>query len=239
MKYVIACKVFQAELEYLQQMLDIRCHIRYLEQGLHDTPKILQKQLQDAITETENEYKPNEILLAYGLCGRGFCGVHSQKSVLVVPKVHDCIPLLLGIEQCEQGTEKYCYWMSEGWLKYSQIPFVQNRNLRFAHYCEKFGESSARYLIDMERQGLKHYLCAKNILWKNLPCVEETRQNGKITAADAGLSYQECYGSDSYLRELLFGGKNKKYFIHLNPQETLEITIHGELVGIPCPKVSL
>ena len=81
-----------------------------MRQGLHNTPEALRNELQkeiDAIdldqdihTGTEDSCGPiDAILLAYGLCSNGVCGLSSKKYPLVVPRAHDCNTLFLGSKE--------------------------------------------------------------------------------------------------------------------------------------------
>jgi len=69
--------------------------IRLYRQGLHNTPKVLHRTLQEQI----DDIQPGEcdaILLVYGLCGMSTVGLVARHTPLVIPRTHDCIALYLG-----------------------------------------------------------------------------------------------------------------------------------------------
>lgn len=68
--------------------------ITQLDIALHLQPERLRQVLMQTVAEMERE--GGTILLGYGLCGRALEGVQSQKSTLVLPKVDDCVGMLLG-----------------------------------------------------------------------------------------------------------------------------------------------
>lgn len=109
---LIACEVMKAEL--LATKTKIPTEIKFLEYGLHSRPELLHKELQKELCSSVGFTR---IILAYGLCGGAAKGLVSP-SPLVIPRIHDCIPLLLGSRaafkdtQAEPGT----YYMSCGWL---------------------------------------------------------------------------------------------------------------------------
>ena len=150
--HLIACEVFRPELERLTRAMRNAPEVTYLEQGLHDTPDELRRRVQQAVDALEAKGE-TVIFLAYGLCGRGLTGVTGHTATLILPRVHDCIPVLLGATQ-EQANESSLgggtYWLSPGWLRYSQTSFIQNREKRFKEYEERFGTDSAAYLIELE-----------------------------------------------------------------------------------------
>ena len=127
--HLIACEVFRPELERLTRAMRNAPEVTYLEQGLHDTPDELRRRVQQAVDALEAKGE-TVIFLAYGLCGRGLTGVTGHTATLILPRVHDCIPVLLGATQ-EQANESSLgggtYWRSPGCPRYSQTSFMQNR----------------------------------------------------------------------------------------------------------------
>ncbi|SKA66837.1 DUF1638 domain-containing protein [Desulfobaculum bizertense] len=237
---VIACEVFRAELEFLIEKLRLSHDVHFLPQGLHDVPNKLREQLQLKINELENSSPaPTKILLCYGYCGQGLSGISSQKTPLVLPRVHDCIPLLLGLNQ-EQKSQipdsERTFWMSPGWLRYSQLPFVENRQKRFQEYADKFGEDSAQYLIDMEHGWLKEYSQARLILWDQWKDSEQLYKTARFVADDAGLKLTTMSGSMSYVQALLMGAAQPDLFFQIPPQHTLELSASGVFTASPLSK---
>ncbi len=112
--HLIACEVFRPELERLTRAMRNAPEVTYLEQGLHDTPDELRRRVQQAVDALEAKGE-TVIFLAYGLCGRGLTGVTGHTATLILPRVHDCIPVLLGATQ-EQANESSLgggtYWLS-------------------------------------------------------------------------------------------------------------------------------
>lgn len=96
--HLLCCEVFRPELEWLAAALPVAPTVRYLDQGLHDYPDELRRQLCAAVRELEAQ-GATRILLGYGLCGRGLTGVSAARATLAMPRVHDCIPVLLGCRQ--------------------------------------------------------------------------------------------------------------------------------------------
>ncbi len=232
MHTVIACEVFKAEMNLLREQVHPSPQILYLEQGLHDRPNELRQRVQLAIDELEAhaDSVPERIVLGYGLCGRGLAGVSGKKTSLVIPKVHDCIPLLLGVQQSEADSLSQSgstFWLSPGWLGCSQVRFVRERKMRFEAYREQFGEDSATYLMEVEASWLTHYSRACSIIWPELE--GDVYGLGRMVAKDAGLSYTEQRGHCGYLKQLLQGGEDPSLFLYLAPGETVDIDGTGAL----------
>lgn len=214
--HLIACEVFRPELERLTRAMRNAPEVTYLEQGLHDTPDELRRRVQQAVDALEAKGE-TIIFLAYGLCGRGLTGVTGHTATLILPRVHDCIPVLLGATQ-EQANESSLgggtYWLSPGWLRYSQTSFIQNREKRFKEYEERFGTDSAAYLIELEGSWLRNYTNACLILWEGWEDERELVRTAKAVAGDAGLGYRELPGDPNFIQALLDGGKDGRFMAH-------------------------
>ena len=232
---LIACEVFRPELERLTQGLAQAPEIVFLEQGLHDTPDTLRSRVQEAVERAEHE-GATTILLGYGLCGRGLSGVSGRTATLVLPLVHDCIPLLLGVDQDEArklSRGGSTYWMSPGWLRYSQVPFIRERKARLADYEARFDADAAAYLMELEGEWLKNYTTARLILWEGWENEEELVRMARAVAEDTDLPYGERAGTGGFLQALLEGRTDER-FIRLRPGETVDIDGDGVLrrVGV-------
>jgi hypothetical protein len=112
--------------------------IHLKKRGLHDEPGKLRSSLQESIDSFDGS-NYEAILLGYGLCGNSAIGLQARSFPLVIPRVHDCISLLLG------SSEKYLdqfnqfpgtYWYSQDLLqksatsgKYSSLGAASNNDL--------------------------------------------------------------------------------------------------------------
>ena len=224
--HLIAC-------ERLTRAMRNAPEVTYLEQGLHDTPDELRRRVQQAVDALEAKGE-TVIFLAYGLCGRGLTGVTGHTATLILPRVHDCIPVLLGATQ-EQANESSLgggtYWLSPGWLRYSQTSFIQNREKRFKEYEERFGTDSAAYLIELEGSWLRNYTNACLILWEGWEDERELVRTAKAVADDAGLGYRELPGDPNFIQALLEGGKDGR-FLRIAPGFTPDLDGNGTITAV-------
>src|ERR1035438_9738007 len=97
---VVACPVFQPEIELLAATAQNSITPRWLEMGLHERPtENLHTALQAAIDAvTPGEF--DAVALAYGLCNRAIIGLRARSRPVVIPRAHDCIGILLGSSHC-------------------------------------------------------------------------------------------------------------------------------------------
>lgn len=187
---VIACKVMEEELSALAPQ---GYTLRFLDQGLHRSPDQLRLALQQAIEELgESEV----VLLGYGYCGGALEGLRAGSAPLVIPKVDDCIPLLLGSLEVRQQWGPDTYFLSAGWL-------AGEGNLiwEYERCLSRYGEERGSRLM---RKLFHHY---HRLVFINTgrQGEEEARGAAREMAEKLGLCFENCYGREDYLRKLLQG----------------------------------
>lgn len=233
MRYIIiACEVMRPELEQLSTQTGTPPKIRYLKQGLHDTPKALQAEVQDAIDKAESDFPElTHIILGYGLCGQGLAGVLSSKCELVIPRVHDCVPLFMGSRTTHKiESEKNCgtYWFSPGWLTYSVFPYLDGRVDRLNRYVEKYGEKQAKMLMEMEDGMLSNYTRACLITWPGMD--ESWMAKAEEAAERSNLPLTTLKGNPYYLKALLQGPWDDRRFLRIPPGRPIAQSMDAEAV---------
>lgn len=205
---VVACQAVARELTCASAGLTVE--VVYLDQGLHlapeRTPAIIQAQVDAAGHKV--------VGLAYGLCARALLGVKAGPGGLIVPRVHDCIALLMGGQgvfhrrhEARPGT----YYLTPGWLEAEKDPLtLMNRE-----YTDRLGQEDAQWAMREELKNYTHF-CFLNTSPEEAPRVRErTRRN----ASFFGKQYLEVPGDLRLLRQLLRGPYEQKDFIVLAPGE--------------------
>jgi len=238
---VIACEVMRYELEMLCAGMEKAPSLLFLRQGLHDTPKLLREELHNTIAKVEKDNPElTRLVLGYGLCGKGLEGVSAGRCELVIPRVHDCIPLLIGsVAAHREAHSRECgtYWFSPGWLTWSVIPYLDNRTVRLAHYTEKYGEAQAGILMQIEEGILANYTRACLIQWPVLG--EPYREPAADAARRSNLPLDTMEGTPDYLRALLAGDWDDDRFVRIPPGHTVCQSMNADEViraGAPVKK---
>ncbi len=207
---VIACQTVEAE---LRPLLPPDATYIVLEQGLHRTPDKLREELQKAIDGLDVD----EILLGYGLCGTGVAGLHSSRARLVVPRVDDCISLLLGsFERYREEFEREpgTYWFSQGWIDHSLDPYKE-----YQRCVDKYGEETARWVANEMMKGYH-----RTALIDTGVCpVPRLREYARQFADFFDLEYGEATGTDDLLRELLSPERRVDRFVVVEPGQPITI----------------
>lgn len=131
---VIACRTIEDEVNAVYHKLSASFPILWIESGLHNYPSELKGKLQQEINKINNA---ENILLLYGYCGSSIEGLVSAQARLIVPKVEDCISLLLGGNKprLELSRETPAFYLTGGWLRYEK-----NIYWEYEKCLEKYGE---------------------------------------------------------------------------------------------------
>lgn len=229
---VLACEGLRTEMDWLAKAGSNCPSIVYVEQGLHDQPDQMREELNRLIRELEREHpKLESIILGYGLCGKGLCGVTSERVRMVVPRVHDCVPLYVGTTQANLGmTEENSgiFWFSAGMLEYGRFARHIVRE-RHALYKEKFGEKRAERMIRAENSLFSNYKGLRYVRWPEMK--EEYAEFAKATAEELSLPYDEIEGNPSYLGHLLYGDhEDEEKFLVLEPGESICMDTDGKII---------
>ncbi len=241
---VLACKVLARELGYLAAFSKNYLDITTLRQGLHNTPELLRKSLQeeiDRIDEGEDlhtsgpyyEEDFDAILLAYGLCSNGIVGISSKRYPLVVPRAHDCISLFLGSKEKYQqyfDTHRGVYWYNRGWLENTPMPGKRRYESTRGFYAENYGEENADYLMDMEQNWLKEYKWCTFIGWPEFNDTEAKAETME-SASFLNWNYDEIQGNKGLLEDFLRGNWDGRFLV-VPPGRTVSPSYDSSIIKV-------
>jgi hypothetical protein len=165
---VVSCQVLQ---DLLVGMLPdgLASEVVFMDYGLHRVPGKMTGALQEVLDQIE---EPSLVVLG----GNGLNGLRAGKHTLLVPRVDDCIALLLGSRKAyirEFEAVPGTYYLSKGWLESGSHPLKE-----YEEYVPKYGPEQAMWIMDQQYQ---HY--------ERLVLVAH--------------SYEEILGSDRYVRRLV------------------------------------
>jgi hypothetical protein len=195
-----------------------------MEQGLHDTPDELRRQVQKALGNTlDIQGHPYDAsLLGYGLCSNGIVGL-SATIPIVVPRGHDCITLLLGSKERYQeyfDSHRGVYWYSAGWIEAGKPPGKDRYERMLAEYKEKYGDDNAQYLMEVEQDWIKQYNWATYIDWGFLNS-DRHKDYTKQCAEFLNWDFDALEGDDSLMQRLIDGEWDSSEFLVVEPGQTI------------------
>jgi hypothetical protein len=193
---ILACKVMESMLEGLIPD-GLASEVTYFDYGLHRAPDKMTWTLQEAI---DSIAQPSLVVLGYGLCGNGLRGIKAGQHTLLIPRVDDCIALLLGSRQAyirEFEAVPGTYYLSKGWLESGSHPLKE-----YHEYVERYGPEDAAWVMDQQYQHYERLVMVAH----NQADLDKYRPQAQEVAKYCerwGFRYEEILGSDAYVRRLI------------------------------------
>lgn len=209
--------------------------VAYMPKSLHDIGEgpmssRLQTTIELSLASRTAEAWPDAIVLLYGLCNNGICGLHAPVPI-VVPRAHDCITLLLGsrarYDEYFQGNPG-TFYRSPGWIERDSNPDSNPASVTsrlgitrdYAKLAKKYGEDNARYLMATMGDWFKHYrrLClidsgvGPGVAYRTI-CQNQAKEND--------WTYEEIAGDVVLIRKLLCGEWDEQDFLILQPGQKI------------------
>lgn len=212
---VISCETVKKELQQAMENTGRNYPVLWLESGLHSVPRNLHKRLAETLQQAKE--MGNQMLLAMGFCGNSVAGLKADGFQLIVPKVDDCITLLLGsFRKRQQISRDYAaYFLTQGWLQGERNIIVESRYMK-----KKFGEAQAKEIGKMMYQ---HYRTL-GLLDTGVDSMEELQKDTAEISDEFGWKQEIFQATLGYLERLLTGPWDKELFIVKNPGEEIQMT---------------
>ncbi|MBQ9890859.1 MAG: DUF1638 domain-containing protein [Firmicutes bacterium] len=207
---IVACRTLQAEIELAQKNTGTSYSVEYIESGLHERPKKLSAIVQELLDTLDAD----RVLLCLGQCGNAMIGIKAGAFEMILPKVDDCLSLLLGSTRDKSRisyTDK-AFFLTKGWLLGESTIMSQ-----FAKSVEKYGEETALTIMEMMYE---HYETLGLIDTGTGPMDELYEQTEDISRL-LDLARKTYPGTVSYIEELLTGPWPKDRFIIKKPYEEI------------------
>jgi hypothetical protein len=193
---ILACQVLQ---DQLVRMLPegFAQDVILMDYGLHRVPSKMTPALQEVLDRIE---EPSLVVLGYGLCGNGLRGLRAGVHTLLVPRVDDCIALLLGSYQAymrEFEAVPGTYYLSKGWLESGSHPLKE-----FEEYVPKYGPEEAMWIMDQQYQHYERLVLVAHTQ-ADLEAYRPQAQEVARFCQRWGMRYEEMLGSDRYVQRMV------------------------------------
>jgi len=209
-RLVVACRSLRPELEQLRGENEDAVEIRYLPQQLHRSPDRLGRAAAKLLERVDTAIA--EVVLAYGWCSGGIGGLLAPSQGLWIPRVHDCIALLLGSRQAYQEAfdrRPGTYYLTAGWLDEQKDPIGTLEH----DYVPRVGREDAEWALRTELEHYTHIV----LIDTGVTPLSRLRPRAEDNARFLNKRYEEVAGSSSLLRRILFGPQDAADFVYVPP----------------------
>jgi hypothetical protein len=209
---ILACETVRDELEYALDTVGVDYDVRWVESGLHNYPDKLRKRLQedlDALTGC------GRVLMAFGCCGNAVVGLETGDYELVIPRVDDCLSMLIGstekrIELSENGST---YFLTPGWLRGGR-----NVSEEYQHAIRRYGENAGQIIMKKLFAHYRYLGLLDTGIYNTADALPEL-----VRMADQlGLAHKVLPASVEYLCDLLRGPWEAGRYVIVPPRSVLE-----------------
>jgi hypothetical protein len=238
----LACEVLARPLYSIAATSPNIIDIQLIQRNLHDEPTRMRVKLQKKIDQMEDRgYEA--ILLGFGLCGNGTVGLQARSVPLVIPRVHDCISLLLGDSKrydAEFSDNPATYWYSQDFAersddgnKFCSLGPIPDEELarQYEVFLNQYGRENADLLIETLGEWQRRYNRAAFI---DMGVITPNGYKDRLQSqADLyGWQFDLLAGDLVLLRSLLNGEwikKEQKNFIIIPPGHTVDVTYDKQI----------
>ncbi len=238
----IICQVFTREIGSVVSRSPHSIEVENVAMGLHDLGVGMRPHLQERIDAADSGGY-DAILLGYALCGRGTEGLRAGKTQLVLPRVHDCIGLLMGSHQAYMAyfeDHPGVYYRSPGWIEYQtpgmmlepafasqKSPLGERRSLQ--ELVAKYGEENGQFLFQQFNAFRRHY-SGLTYISTGVASDDASRAKARAEAEKEGWTFDEVKGTLSMLEQLVNGDWDVARFLVVPPGATIKATLGDGIV---------
>lgn len=234
---LISCEVLFREMCAELARSPHQVDVEFMPKGLHDLggkgmAQDLQKRI-DAVPAGQYD----AILLGYGLCGNGLHGIEARDTMLVLPRAHDCIALLMGSrEQYQRYFDEHpgTYYRSTGWLERGKGLQQLTHNTVGMDVSEtdlisKYGEDNGRYLYEQLTRYRSTYQ-RLTFIETGLEADARFEEEARWEAAERGWTFEKLAGNLILVRRLIQGDWKGSDFLITQPGQRIAASYDPSIV---------
>ena len=210
---IVACHTLENELKAALPCCTRSYDLAWIDAQLHNVKSRFRDAVQE-ILDGSDGYQA--VLFATSFCGNAVQGLQARGAPLVIPRVDDCISLLLGGVQKKHRLLS-SYFLTDGWLRGRDNIWNE-----YQRAIRRYGEETAQQIFHVM---LSNY---RKLTLLDTGCYDlEASKVQAAPIADAfSLELTVEPASIDYLRRLLTGPWEPEQFLTVPPHET----ITGELL---------
>lgn len=204
---MLACRIIEDEInEVIDRCQPENLDVVWIDRGYHNYPDTLREYLQMHIDRLD-ETGYDEILLAYGLCGKGAEDLVSKQARLVIPKFDDCLNLMLctGPRSKRALCRGGVMYLTQGWCQDEGAMLQMHER-----YVEKYGKRRGDRLMRMMFDSYNSVCVIDTGCYDLDPVREYARQCADMLDLDL----IEEPGGNAVLENLIMGNYDENIIVH-------------------------
>lgn len=205
---VVCCETIRDELTMAMKEIGCDYPVIWIESGLHNFPNRLKDRLQETL-DSVNGFE--RVLMGFGFCGNAVVGLCAGDFELVLPRVDDCITMLLGSVSQKNQNER-TYFLTKGWLD-------GERNIwwEYQYTINKYGLELGKEIYTAVLAGYRNL----GILDTGAYDIDTLCSRTELIAHELGLEHKILPASTTYLSKLLTGPWPDNGFLTIRPYQEI------------------
>ena len=208
---ILACQTLHDEVELTIQQLNCPYPIFWVQENLHDVPRLLRDNIQKELDRLEGY---EQVLLCFGTCGNAVVGLHTGSFELIVPRVDDCLSLLMGSMEHRYAVleGRAGIFLTAGWLRHERGLEAEIRRV-----YSKYDPQKAERLFHLIYGAFD----SLNVIDTGAYRVETILERVRAISRTLHLTCQVRDGTTCYLKKLFSGPWTERQFIRIPPYSQL------------------
>ena len=205
---ILACRNLEAEVRLAMRRSGCTYPLEVLAENNHDVPKLLRQRIQERLDEIQDA---DRVLLAFTACGGAITGLRSGNFELVIPRVDDCLSLLLGSMERRRAVLEggFGIFLTKAWLDHERSMPAELRRI-----YEKYPPERAQKIV----KAMYGHFDSLNVIDTGAYDVAQILPRTEELAKMLGLEHRIVPGTLSYLEELLGGSYDPARFLVIPPE---------------------
>lgn len=218
---ILSCRTLEPEVRLAMKKCGCTLKLSVLQENNHDVPHLLRQNIQeelDKITDTDR------VLMAFATCGGAMVGLRTGDFELVIPRLDDCLSLLMGsVERRKAVLEGgFGMFVTESWMNHEKNTAAELERIQ-----QKYSPERARKVIEIMYGNFD----SLNVIDTGAYDVHTILPRTQALAQRLNLKHRVVMGTTSYLEMLLQGPYDSAHFIVIPPRTT--VTEADTLLSIP------
>ena len=204
---ILSCRTLEPEVRLAMEKCGCTLELEVLRENNHDVPNLLRRNIQeklDAMTDVDR------VLMAFAICGGSMVGLRTGDFELVIPRVDDCLSLLMGsMERRKAALEGgFGMFVTESWLNHEK-----NTAFELERIQRRYSPERAKKVIQLMYGNFD----SLNVIDTGAYDVHTVLPRTEALAQRLNLTHRIVQGTTAYLEELLQGPHDPDRFIIIAP----------------------
>jgi hypothetical protein len=245
---ILACEIALREIAYAVARSPNIVDLEFVSQGLHDHPQAGREELQRRV-DAVPAGRYNAVLIGYALCGNIVNGLKARHTPLVVPRAHDCITFFLGSRERYQSLSESlpgAYYYTAGWMEClrrrgeasppghpallpTRAGAAAATNATYEHWVAKYGEDSARHLLEVMNRWTENYTHGVFIDF-DFARTLHLREQVQNICAQRGWQFEEVEGDLRLLQRWVDGEWDPESFLVVPPRHEVVASYDDQVI---------